>query len=84
MPIQRKNTLPKNYLYFAEKNGTEIISEAEVVDIKPLADNPGYGVEFKSSTRFLNGHRQRVQAKRRDLIGKRDGHDQVAIKFPRC
>ncbi len=58
-----KNTLPKNYLYFAEKNGTEIISEAEVVDIKPLADNAGYGVEFKSSTRFLNGHRQRVQAR---------------------
>ena len=58
-----KNTLPKNYLYFAEKNGAKIISEAEVVDIKPLADNAGYGVEFKSSTRFLNGRRQRVQAR---------------------
>jgi cholesterol oxidase len=58
-----KNTLPKNYLYFAEKNGAEIISEAEVIDIKPLADNAGYGVEFKSSTRFLNGHRGRVQAR---------------------
>jgi len=59
-----KNTLPKNYLYFAEKNGAKIISEAEVINIKPLADNAGYGVEFKSSTRFLNGHRQRVQARR--------------------
>ncbi len=58
-----KNTLPKNYLYFAEKNGAEVISEAEVVGIKSLADNAGYGVEFKSSTRFLNGHRQRVQAR---------------------
>ena len=48
-----KNTLPKNYLYFAEKNGAEVISEAEVVGIKSLADNAGYGVEFKSSTRFL-------------------------------
>ncbi len=58
-----KNTLPKNYLYFAEKNGAEIISETEVIDIRPLADNVGYGVEFKSSTRFLNRHRQRVQAR---------------------
>ena len=31
-----KNTLPKNYLYFAEKNVAEIISEAEVVDVVPL------------------------------------------------
>ena len=31
-----KNTLPKNYLYFAEKNGAEIIAEAEVVDLRPL------------------------------------------------
>ena len=59
-----KNTLPKNYLYFAEKNGAKIISEAEVIDIKPLADNAGYCVDFKSSTRFLNGRRQRVQARR--------------------
>ena len=69
-----KNTLPKNYLYFAEKNGAEIISEAEVVDIKPLTPSPlpegegqrvreGYEIEFQSSTRFLNGHRQRVQAR---------------------
>ena len=31
-----KNTLPKNYLYFAEKNGAQIIGESEVMDIKPL------------------------------------------------
>lgn len=31
-----KNTLPKNYLYFAEKNGAKIIAEAEVVNVKPL------------------------------------------------
>lgn len=31
-----KNTLPKNYLYFAEKNGAEVKSEVEVVDVKPL------------------------------------------------
>ena len=59
-----KNTLPKNYLYFAEKNGAEIISEAEVIDIRPLADNAGYDVEFKSSTRFLTdtGSRSKPEA----------------------
>ena len=31
-----KNTLPKNYLYFAEKLGVEIRAEREVVDVRPL------------------------------------------------
>ena len=34
-----KNTLVKNYLYFAEKWGAQIIPEAEVVDIQPLPDD---------------------------------------------
>jgi cholesterol oxidase len=57
-----KNTLPKNYLYFAEKHGAKIISESEVVDIKP--SDSGYEITYQSSTRFLNGTRQRVQARR--------------------
>ncbi len=36
-----KNTLPKNYLYFAEKNGADVISEAEVTDIRPLTMDDG-------------------------------------------
>ena len=59
-----KNTLPKNYLYFAEKNGAKIISESEVIDIKPLDGDMGYEIEFQSSTRFIKGTRQRVQARR--------------------
>ncbi|MBV6452676.1 MAG: Cholesterol oxidase [Anaerolineales bacterium] len=31
-----KNTLPKNYLYFAEKNGAKVVAEAEVTDVRPL------------------------------------------------
>lgn len=31
-----KNTLPKNYLYFAEDKGAEIRAEAEVIDVRPL------------------------------------------------
>ncbi|NWG35368.1 MAG: GMC family oxidoreductase [Chloroflexi bacterium] len=31
-----KNTLPKNYLYFAEKNGAKVVAEVEVIDVRPL------------------------------------------------
>ena len=31
-----KNTLPKNYLYFAEKFGAEVQAEVEVTDVRPL------------------------------------------------
>src|SRR5574342_390222 len=30
-----KNTLPKNYLYFAEKNGAEVRAEVQVTDVRP-------------------------------------------------
>ncbi len=36
-----KNTLPKNYLYFAEKQGAEVVAEARVTLIRPLAEPPG-------------------------------------------
>jgi cholesterol oxidase len=40
-----KNTLPKNYLYFAEKYGAEVIAEAEVIDVRPETKDgrPGTG-----------------------------------------
>jgi cholesterol oxidase len=56
-----KNTLPKNYLYFAEKNGVKVISESEVTDVRPftpthLPEGDGqevrerYEVAYQSST----------------------------------
>ncbi|HVN14770.1 MAG TPA: GMC family oxidoreductase [Anaerolineales bacterium] len=45
-----KNTLPKNYLYFAEKNGAQIISEAEVIDIRPLTANNRLSTVHSSSS----------------------------------
>ena len=51
-----KNTLPKNYLYFAEKYGAEILSENEVVDVKPVQGTAYgeqgtlYAVRYRSST----------------------------------
>jgi cholesterol oxidase len=41
-----KNTLVKNYLYFAEKWGAEIRAESEVVDIRPMPDGQADGARF--------------------------------------
>jgi cholesterol oxidase len=70
-----KNTLPKNYLYFAKKMGAEVLAEAEVVDIRPWAvddgrssvighrSEAGYDVIYKSATRWFIGSNQTVRAR---------------------
>jgi cholesterol oxidase len=51
-----KNTLPKNYLYFAEKYGAQILPENEVVDVRPAEETardgqrPLYAVRYRRST----------------------------------
>ncbi len=51
-----KNTLLKNYLYFAERNGAEIRAESEVIRIEPITKDGkkdgtgGYRVTVKEST----------------------------------
>jgi cholesterol oxidase len=47
-----KNTLDKNYLYLAEKGGTEVFPERRVVAISPLPEG-GYRVDTESSTAIL-------------------------------
>ena len=50
-----KNTLPKNYLYFAEKNGAEIQAEVEVTDVRPSTfGGARYEVRYRRSTSFVN------------------------------
>ena len=53
-----KNTLDKNYLYLAEKNGAQVFAETRVVDVAPLngrADGgEGYEVRTIRSTSFTN------------------------------
>ncbi len=48
-----KNTLMKNYLYFAERNGVEIRPSSEVVKITPLNEDgsAGYEVIVKETLR---------------------------------
>ncbi len=60
-----KNTLPKNYLYFAEKHGARVESEVEVIDVKPLTVDSGqwtadrqpstanYAVTYRDSTKLF-------------------------------
>lgn len=52
-----KNTLPKNYLYFAEKQGVQILPEVSVRDIRPLAgkqqDEARYEVEYHKTTTWI-------------------------------
>ncbi len=59
-----KNTLPKNYLYFAEKNGAELVSEAEVTDVRtlPSGGEARYEVSFRRSTGLLPAGDQKVRA----------------------
>ena len=53
--VGAKNTLPKNYLWFAEKAGAEIMPNLKVVDIEPIgkADgSEGYRLHLRSPGLF--------------------------------
>jgi cholesterol oxidase len=61
-----KNTLVKNYLYFAEKLGARVMPERTVVDIRPLgaADgSEGYEVESVRSGAWLRKERMTHRAR---------------------
>lgn len=62
-----KNTLVKNYLWFAEKKGAKIIAERKVIDVRPLVHGSdgagGYEIVTESSTRWFNRDRQVIHAR---------------------
>jgi len=60
-PTGAKNTLPKNYLWFAEKGGTEVVPERTVVDVRPLgaADgSDGYAVTTERTGAWIRKDRR--------------------------
>lgn len=68
-----KNTLPKNYLFFAEKKGARVVAEVEVTDVRPLAPTPRpegegqgarerYEITYRASTKLFK-QTQTVHAK---------------------
>ncbi len=62
-----KNTLVKNYLYFAEKWGAQIQAECEVCDILPLpanqTDGARYEVVYRKSTSFWDKRLNSIRAR---------------------
>ncbi len=62
-----KNTLDKNYLYFAEKGGAEVRPEANVLFIRPLygekADGARYEVVYEKTTAWFVKPQRRVRAR---------------------
>ncbi len=49
-----KNTLPKNYLYFAEKLGVQVLAETEVTEVRPTQTSENrYEVVTRGSTGFF-------------------------------
>jgi cholesterol oxidase len=62
-----KNTLVKNYLYFAEKWGAEILAESEARDVRPLSgdqpDGARYEVIYRSTTAIFYRPERAVRAR---------------------
>jgi cholesterol oxidase len=64
--VGAKNTLVKNYLWFAEKLGVEIHAESQVDDIRPLGPEDGSGGYVISVHRpgaWLNERRRELRAR---------------------
>ena len=62
-----KNTLDRNYLYLAEKYGTEVWPESNVLDIRPLygprAGAARYEIEFEKITDWFTKRKSTVHAR---------------------
>jgi len=65
-PHGAKNTLVKNYLYFAERHGARVMPERTVIDIRPLGSpdgRDGYEVESVRSGAWLRRERHVQRAR---------------------
>ena len=61
-----KNTLDKNYLYFAEQHGAKILDETRVIDIVPIGatdGSEGYRITTERSTAWLFKQRKTITAR---------------------
>jgi cholesterol oxidase len=61
-----KNTLDKNYLYFAEQRGATVMAETRVVDLRPIGGGDGaggYELTVERSTAWLFKQRRTLTAR---------------------
>ncbi|HEY0343535.1 MAG TPA: GMC family oxidoreductase [Solirubrobacteraceae bacterium] len=71
-PVGAKNTLPKNYLWFAERGGAQIIPERTVVDVRPLGrgdGSDGYAVVTERTGAWVRKQRRTYTAANVVLAG---------------
>ena len=80
-----KNTLPKNYLWFAERAGVEILPERTVADVKPLGapdGSGGYAVTSEHSGAWFRKRPQHAHRARRRRRRRPARHQPAAPALP--
>ena len=80
-----KNTLVKNYLWFAERRGVQVLPERQVTEIRPLgaADgSDGYAVDQRALRRLAAPARAHADGARRGRRRRRPRHQQAARRLP--
>jgi cholesterol oxidase len=75
-----KNTLDKNYLYFAEQSGARIMAETLVTKVEWDPGSELYTVHTRSSTAWLGGQKRAFQARGHRLQRRRAGHAEIAAR----
>lgn len=77
-----KNTLVKNYLWFAEQRGAEVLPERTVVDVRPLASG-GYAVTSIRSGRWVRRERKTHTAQRVVIAAGALGTNRLLLRCKR-
>ncbi len=67
-----KNTLPKNYLYFAEKHGAQVLAEMEVTDVRPWTEDPGRSTSISEARYEITYRRSTTPFKRNHTVRARN------------
>jgi cholesterol oxidase len=83
-----KNTLDKNYLYFAEQRGARVLAETRVVDLRPIgggADgSTGYALTVESSTARVRKQRRVVTARHVVVAASALGTMDLLLRMKAC
>ncbi len=81
-----KNTLPKNYLYFAEKMGVTVLPESVVRDIRPVvnaaSDGIRYEVHYRKATAWLSSPKPDGPRAQCNCRCRGSWHDGIAFSLP--
>ena len=80
-----KNTLDKNYLYFAEKRGATVLAETRVTDVRPLGGPDargaqGYALALERSTAWLRKGRRTITAQHVIVAGSALGSMELLMR----